>query len=230
VTHLFQVAAEVAMEPPLSMSAEDLQTARESVIAAFRPLGPDDVVLGQFDGYRETEGVAADSTTDTFVAARLWIDTDRWHGVPFLMRTGKQLAASQQQVSLIFRDPDDGPLHHQLPKVGNVLSVSVAGSGSVRLRVVVKEPGAEFSLTCAETELPLGTIAEGDPLPPYVKLIHDVIVGDRSLFTRPDGLGSAWDTITPVLNARPDVQPYARGSWGPDQASELAGPDGWLIN
>ena len=229
VTHLFQVAAEVAMEPPLSMSAEHLQTARETVIAAFRPLSPDDVVLGQFDGYRETEGVAADSTTDTFVAARLWIDTDRWHGVPFLMRTGKQLAASQQQVSLIFRDPEDGPLHHALPQVGNVLSVSVAGSGSVRLRVVVKEPGAEFSLTCAETELPLGTIAEGDPLPPYVKLIHDVIVGDRSLFTRPDGLGSAWDTITPVLNARPDVQPYARGSWGPARAIELAVPEGWLI-
>ncbi|BEP15157.1 glucose-6-phosphate dehydrogenase [Acidothermaceae bacterium B102] len=229
VTHLFQVAAEVAMEPPVSMSAEDLQTARESVIAAFRPLGPDDVVLGQFDGYRETEGVAADSTTDTFVAARLWIDTDRWHGVPFLLRTGKQLAKSQQQVSLIFRDPEDGPLHHQLPKVGNVLSVSVAGSGSVRLRVVVKEPGAEFSLTCAETELPLGAIAEGDPLPPYVKLIHDVVVGDRSLFTRPDGLASAWDTITPVLNARPDVQPYARGSWGPDKANELAAPDGWLV-
>ena len=229
VTHLFQVAAEVAMEPPLSMSAEDLQTARESVISAFRPLGVDDVVLGQFDGYRETEGVAADSTTDTFVAARLWIDTDRWHGVPFLLRTGKQLAASAQQVSLIFRDPEDGPLHHQLPKVGNVLSVSVAGSGSVRLRVVVKEPGAEFGLTCAETELPLGAIAEGDPLPPYVKLIHDVIVGDRSLFTRPDGLGSAWDTITPVLNARPDVQPYARGSWGPDEANELAAPDGWLV-
>ena len=94
VTHLFQVAAEVAMEPPLSMSAEDLQAARESVIAAFRPLGQDDVVLGQFDGYRETEGVADDSTTDTFVAARLWIDTDRWHGVPFLLRTGKQLAES----------------------------------------------------------------------------------------------------------------------------------------
>ena len=229
VTHLFQVAAEVAMEPPLSMSAEDLQSARESVIAAFRPMGPDDVVLGQFDGYRETEGIAPDSQTDTFVAARLWIDTDRWRDVPFLLRTGKQLAESKQQVSLIFRAPDDGPLHHQLPKLGNVLTVSVAGSGSVRLRVVVKEPGADFTLTCAETELPLGSIADGDPLPPYVKLIRDVIVGDRSLFTRPDGLASAWDAITRVLDNRPAVVPYARGTMGPAEADELAAPDGWLI-
>jgi glucose-6-phosphate 1-dehydrogenase len=229
VTHLFQVAAEVAMEPPRSMSAEDLQTARESVISAFRPFSPADVVLGQYEGYRDTQGVAADSTTDTFVAARLWIDTDRWRGVPFLLRTGKQLAASQQQVSLIFRDPEDGPLQHELPTVGNVLSVSVAGSGSVRLRVVVKEPGAEFTLTTAETELPLGAIQDGDPLPPYVKLIHDVIVGDRSLFTRPDGLASAWNAITPVLDDRPEILPYARGSWGPPAAIELADPDGWLI-
>jgi glucose-6-phosphate 1-dehydrogenase len=228
VTHLFQVAAEVAMEPPLSMSAEDLQSARESVISAFRPLAPDEVVLGQFEGYLDTKGVAAGSTTDTFVAARLWIDTDRWHGVPFLLRTGKCLAASKQQVSLIFRAPDDGPLHDELPALGNVLTVSIAGSGSVRLRVVVKEPGADFELATADTELPLGTVDRADPLPPYVKLIHDVVVGDRSLFTRPDGLGSAWDAITPLLDDRPAVQPYARGSWGPDSAATLAAPEGWL--
>jgi glucose-6-phosphate 1-dehydrogenase len=229
VTHLFQVAAEVAMEPPPSMSAEDLQTARESVIAAFRPISPDEVVLGQYDGYRETKGIAPDSTTDTFVAARLWIDTDRWRGVPFLLRTGKQLAESAQQISLIFRHPDDGPLHHELPPLGNVLTVSVAGSGSVRLRMVVKEPGAKFTLTCAETELPLGKIADADPLPPYVKLINDVVIGDRSLFTRPDGLASAWGAITPLLDHRPEVQPYARGSWGPAAADEIAAPDGWLL-
>jgi glucose-6-phosphate 1-dehydrogenase len=230
VTHLFQVAAEVAMEPPLSMSAEDLQSARETVIAAFRPLSPDEVVLGQFEGYRDTKGVAPDSTMDTFVAARLWIDTERWRGVPFLLRTGKQLAASAQQVSLIFQAPDDGPLHKEAPDLGNVLSVSLAGSGSVRLRVVVKEPGADFVLTCADTELPLASIADADPLPPYVKLIRDVIVGDRSLFTRPDGLASAWDAITGVLDHRPPVQPYKRGSWGPAEADELAAPDGWLID
>lgn len=90
VTHLFQVAAEIAMEPPATLGADDLQTARESVIAAFRPLDTAEVVLGQYEGYRDVEGVADDSSTDTFVAARLWIDTERWHGIPFLLRTGKK--------------------------------------------------------------------------------------------------------------------------------------------
>jgi glucose-6-phosphate 1-dehydrogenase len=230
VTHLFQMAAEVAMEPPLSMSAEDLQAARETVIAAFRPLHPDDVVLGQFDGYRDTEGIADDSATDTFVAARLWIDTDRWHGVPFLLRTGKQLAASHQHVSLVFRAPDDGPLQHRLPALGNVLTFDVEGDGELRLRMLVKEPGADFTVIAATTDLPLSSVHDADPLPPYVKLIRDVIVGDRSLFTRPDGLASAWDAIVPVLRERPEVQPYPRGSWGPKAADELAGPDGWLVD
>ncbi|MDQ1635416.1 MAG: glucose-6-phosphate 1-dehydrogenase, partial [Frankiaceae bacterium] len=113
VTHLFQLAAEVAMEPPASLAAEDLQSAREQVIAAFRPLTAEETVLGQFEGYRDTEGVADDSDQNTFVAARLWIDTPRWRGVPFLLRTGKQLAKSEQRVSLVFHKPD-GPLKDQV--------------------------------------------------------------------------------------------------------------------
>src|SRR4051794_11033098 len=110
VTHLFQVAAEVAMEPPASLAPADLLAARESVLSAFRPLDPTtDVVLGQFDGYRAIDGVAAGSTTDTFVAARLWVDTDRWRDVPFLLRTGKRMACTAQRVSLVLR-PVDGPI------------------------------------------------------------------------------------------------------------------------
>ncbi|MHA3701586.1 glucose-6-phosphate dehydrogenase [Jatrophihabitans sp. YIM 134969] len=229
VTHLFQVAAEVAMEPPASMAADDLQAAREAVIGAFRPLSKDDVVFGQFEGYRDTEGIADDSTTDTFVAARLWIDTPRWRGVPFLLRTGKQMAQSEQQVSLIFHRPDDGPLHGETPDLGNVLTVKLSGSGAIDLRMVVKEPGPEFTLTCATTDLPLADVHDADPLPPYVKLINDVVLGDRSLFTRPDGLGHAWDAIAGILDDRPKPLPYARGSWGPESAALLAGPDGWLL-
>jgi glucose-6-phosphate 1-dehydrogenase len=228
VTHLFQLAAEVAMEPPASMQAADLQAARESVIAAFRPLAKDDVVLGQVDGYRETEGIAADSTTDTFVAARLWIDTDRWRDVPFLLRTGKQLAASEQQVSLIFRGPE-GPLSHAAPGLGNVLILRLSGSGSITQRLVVKQPGADFALTTTDGDISLESLPRADPLPPYVRLIHDVVIDDRSLFTRPDGLGHAWDAITGILEDRPDVLPYAPGSWGPAAADELASPDGWLL-
>jgi glucose-6-phosphate 1-dehydrogenase len=229
VTHLFQLAAEVAMEPPASLAAADLQSAREDVIAGFRPLDPAEVVLGQFEGYRDTDGVAKDSTTDTFVAARLWIDTPRWHGVPFLLRTGKQLHADAQQISLLFREPS-GPLAEHLPADGTVLTLSVSGSGAIDLRVVLKRPGPELALTTGTARLQLEDVPDGDPLPPYVRLIHDVITGDRSLFTRPDGLAHAWDTITPVLDARPQVQPYDRGSWGPAVAAELAAPDGWLLD
>jgi glucose-6-phosphate 1-dehydrogenase len=226
VTHLFQLAAEVAMEPPASLGAADLQAAREEVIGAFRPLDPAEVVLGQFDGYRDTDGVADDSDTDTFVAARLWVDTPRWHGVPFLLRTGKQLAAGAQQVSLVFAEPS-GPLAD--PPPASVLTVSVSGSGAVDLRLVVKRPGPELTLTTGTARLPLEDVADADPLPPYVRLIHDVLTGDRSLFTRPDGLGHAWDAVAPLLAARPPVQPYPRGSWGPEAARDLAGPDGWLL-
>ena len=128
VTHLFQVAAEVAMEPPASLDAAGLQAAREKVIGCFRPLDPHEVVLGQFDGYREVPGIDPHSGRDTFVAARLWIDNPRWRDVPFYLRTGKRLAASKQRVSLILREPA-GPLSGQLPRRGNVLSLSLAGDG-----------------------------------------------------------------------------------------------------
>jgi glucose-6-phosphate 1-dehydrogenase len=228
VTHLFQLAAEVAMEPPASMSSEDLQAARESVIAAFRPLKADDVVLGQFEGYRDTEGVADDSEQNTFVAARLWIDTPRWRDVPFLLRTGKQLARSEQRVSLVFREAD-GPLAGKLPALGNVLSVSLSGSGAVKLRMLLKEPGPDFSMSEADTVFDLSKIKDADPLPPYVRLISDVLTGDRMLFTRPDGLSHAWDAITPLLQNPPAIHTYPRGSWGPKAAEQLAAPDGWLL-
>ncbi|MEO6880999.1 MAG: glucose-6-phosphate dehydrogenase (NADP(+)) [Mycobacteriaceae bacterium] len=227
VTHLFQVAAEVAMEPPISLDAEDLQSAREEVIAAFRPLDPSEVVLGQFEGYTETEGIADDSTMDTFVAARLWVDTDRWHGVPFLLRTGKELAVGAQTVSLVLREPD-GPLKG-VPSSAGVLQFSLTGDGEISLSVVLKEPGPELKLTQAATVLKLDSVEGGTPLPPYARLLHDVLLGDRSLYTRPDGLAHVWEVAQPLLDARPPVQGYAKGSMGPEAADELARPGRWLI-
>ena len=104
ITHLFQVAAEVAMEPPASLDAADLQPAREKVIKSFRRIDPAEVVLGQFAGYRDVPGVAAKSQQNTYVAARLWIDNPRWRGVPFYLRTGKRLAETKQRVSVILRN------------------------------------------------------------------------------------------------------------------------------
>jgi glucose-6-phosphate 1-dehydrogenase len=227
VTHLFQVAAEIAMEPPASLDAGDLQTARESVIGAFRPLDPADVVLGQYDGYRATDGIADDSTTETYVAARMWVDTDRWRGVPFLLRTGKRLARSQQVVSLLFRDPV-GPLR-DLPANGNVLQFSLAGSGMVSVRMVVKEPGVTLEFGVSDADIDLASVKDAHPVPPYARLIHDVLMGDRSLFTRPDGLSHVWEVAAPLLEHKPAPVPYPAGSWGPKEADALAEPDGWVL-
>ena len=227
ITHLLQVAAEVAMEAPASMGADDLQSAREEVIACFRPLDPAEVVLGQYEGYRDVPGIADDSTTDTFVAARMWVDNDRWRGVPFLMRTGKRMAGSTQRVSIVLREPKDAPF--DVPVDGGVLTLSLAGNGEVLLSMVVKEPGAGLSLTTTDARIVLGDVAGAAALPPYVRLIHDVVIGDRSLFTRPDGLAHAWAVIQPLLDHRPPVQPYPQGSWGPAAAAELAAPDRWLL-
>ncbi len=227
VTHLFQVAAEVAMEPPASMAAADLQAAREGVIAAFRPLAAEDVVLGQFDGYADYDGVAEGSQTDTFVAARLWVDTDRWHGVPFLLRTGKRLAVSKQRVSLVLRTPD-GPLTH-VPPQGNVIALSLQGGGELDVDVVVKAPGPDLELVAGASAMSLGELGAGNPLPAYGALLRDVLTGDRSLFTTAEGLATAWAAVESILDDRPPVQPYAPGSMGPAAADELPGPGGWLV-
>jgi glucose-6-phosphate 1-dehydrogenase len=228
VTHLFQVAAEVAMEPPASLEALDLQTAREKVIGCFRQLDPGEVVLGQFDGYRDVPGVDPQSTQDTFVATRLWIDNHRWRDVPFYLRTGKRMAVSKQRVSLILREPS-GPLSGQLPRDANVLSFSLAGDGEIDLSLVAKKPGPALDLDVAHASIPLASLPGADPLPPYVRLIHDVLIGDRSLFTRPDGLAAVWKVAQPLLSKPPQVNSYATGSWGPAQAADLIAPGRWLV-
>jgi glucose-6-phosphate 1-dehydrogenase len=227
VTHLFQVAAEVAMEPPASFGAADLQAARERVIKKFRPLDPDEVVLGQFTGYRDVEGIKGRSRTDTYVAAKLWIDNPRWRGVPFLLRTGKRMAQSAQRVTLVLRTPE-GPFG-RLPEGSNVLSFSLAGDGEIDLALLAKKPGVALDLEEASVRLPLANLPDAEPLPPYVRLIHDVLVGDRSLFTRPDGLAAVWKVAGPLLANRPRLASYAPGSWGPARAKKLAAPYGWLL-
>ena len=225
VTHLLQVAAEIAMEPPASLEAGDLLAARESVISTFRPIDPADVVLGQYDGYRDVEHVAEDSETDTFMAARMWVDTERWQGVPFLMRTGKRLAVSEQRVTLVLKPLSDGPVADPPP---TAIGLSLQGAGELDIEVVTKRPGLENTLSSGTASLPL---SHGDDLdlPAYATLILNVLKGDRSLFTSPEGLAATWRTLAPLLEHRPKVQPYAQGSWGPEGAQALPGPDGWHL-
>ena len=229
VTHLFQVAAEVAMEPPRKLDAANLGKAREDVIAHFRPLDPaNDVVLGQFEGYRDIEGVPDDSTTDTFVAARLWVDTERWEGVPFLLRTGKRMAGSAQQVTLVLRTPDE---LFGSPVGPNRVVVSLAGSGELKVdddrqeaRRVPRardrdgQPGAgrrRAGRVPAAVRRAAGGRARRRP--------HPVHHGRRA--------GGRLDRVRPAARRRAARRPSRTrsGSWGPESADRLAEPHGWVL-
>jgi glucose-6-phosphate 1-dehydrogenase len=227
VTHLFQLAGEVAMRAPASLGPEHIAEAREEVIGCFRPLTYDDVVVGQYEGYRDIEGVPKDSRTETFVAARLWVDNDRWRDVPFLLRTGKCLAASHQRVSIRFQEPSEAL--PGLPRGGNTLGFELSGDGEIELTLVTKKPGPTMELATGAAVLPLGTALGSSGLPAYSRLIHDVLIGDRSLFTRPDGLRHVWEVASRLLEDKPEPIVYPRGSWGPEEARALAGKQGWVL-
>jgi len=116
-----------------------------------------------------------------------------------------------------------------LPRDANVLAFSLAGDGEIDLSLVTKKPGPALDLDVAHAGIALAGLPGADPLPPYVRRIHDVLLGDRSLFTRPDGLASVWDVAEPLLSRPPQVRPYAPGSWGPDEARDLVAPGYWLL-
>jgi glucose-6-phosphate 1-dehydrogenase len=227
VTHLFQIAGELAMDPPHCLEPDCMAEAREAIIGCFRPLSASDVVVGQYDGYRNTTGVPVDSRTETYVAARMWIDNERWKGVPFLLRTGKCLIESRQRVSVVFKDAIPG-LPGQ-PGGGSVLGFELSGDGEIELGLVIKQPGLEKALGVGTTKLLLGSPGKGPSLPAYSLLLHDVLTGDRSLFTRPDGLEHVWTVADEILKNKPEPVSYAPGSWGPREAAELASPYVWVL-
>ncbi|UNX53927.1 glucose-6-phosphate dehydrogenase [Georgenia sp. TF02-10] len=230
VTHLFQVAAQVAMEPPPDLrDPASIIDAREEVLGAFRPLDPArDVVLGQFAGYTDIDGVPAGSTQDTFVAARLWVDTDRWRGVPFLLRTGKRMARTEQRITLVLKPPP-GPLAGEVTEP-NTIEIGFRGDGEIRLGVTVKTPGPDLTYSAGTAVLELDDVPGGEPISAYASLLHDALVGDRSLYTTAAGLRSAFTAFAPLQGpARPDPLPYPPGSWGPAGARRLAAPYRWML-
>ena len=185
------------------------------------------MVVGQYQGYRDLEGVPKGSRTETFVAARLWVDNDRWEDVPFLLRTGKCLAESHQRVSIRFKEPAE-----TLPEPAlrlQQLSFELSGDGEIDLSLVTKKPGPTMALAAGSAILPLGTAFGSSGLPAYARLIHDVLLGDRSFFTRPDGLHHVWEVAAALLDNKPEPIIYPRGSWGPREARGLAGEDGWIL-
>jgi glucose-6-phosphate 1-dehydrogenase len=230
VTHLFQVAGQVAMEPPADLrDPNSVLTARETVLRSFRPLDPvQDVVLGQFEGYRDIEGAAPDSKQDTFAAVRLWVDTERWRGVPFLLRTGKRMARKTQRITLVLKPPY-GPLASELD-APNTIEICFSGDGEIQLGITVKTPGPDLSYSSGKAVLELDDVPGGEPISPYASLIHDALIGDRSLFTTAEGLRAAFTAFAPLQGpARPDPVPYVPGSWGPDEARRLAAPHRWML-
>ncbi|MCF6386808.1 glucose-6-phosphate dehydrogenase [Mycobacterium sp. MBM] len=225
-THLCQLLGFVAMEPPQRVDADALRDAKAEVFEALRPFHPDQVVFGQYDGYRDEDDVAADSTVETFVALSAFIDNDRWRDVPFYLRTGKVLGDNRRTVTLTFRSPAVGPFGGgaQHP---NRLVLELTDQPAIGAHLAVKRPGPELELIPVGVSFDVGDAVTDDVgLEAYERLLLDVMRGDQTLFTRADEVDRLWQVCQPVLDAPPAVHAYPPGSWGPQAA--LALTDWWL--
>ncbi len=234
VTHLFQLLGFVAMEPPVRMDAGALRDEKAKVFEAVRPLDPARVVFGQFEGYADEEDVAEDSCVESFAAVEVAVDTWRWAGVPFLLRTGKAMAEARRTITIAFREPPlrmfglgNGTRDAARP---NALVLELKDTPTMRLELLAKAPGAEVALVPAAMELGLVDPShEEERLEAYERLLHDVMLGDHTLFTRADEVERLWEVAAPVLERRPEVHGYAQGSWGPEAALGLPPAPGWRL-
>jgi glucose-6-phosphate 1-dehydrogenase len=226
VNHLMQVVAASAMEVP---SRADADTLKNSVAALFHSVesaSPEHYVRGQYDGYQSIDGVAADSTTETYAALRLEIENWRWSGVPFFIRTGKCLPATQTELRLVFKRPPRLGFARGRESEANQLVVRLDPSTGVRLIVDAHRADVGGS---APITLDVEFAAEGGEGPtPYEVLLHAALVGDSKRFTRQDAVEETWRVMQPLLDAPPPVHTYAPGSWGPEAAEQLvAGYGHW---
>jgi len=234
VTHLFQVLAFVAMEPPTSLSAQSLRAEKLKVYEALKPIDVQHVVRGQYEGYRSEPGVAADSQTETMVAVRVEVDNWRWHGVPFFLRSGKAMGASRQVIVLGFQPPPLRmfPAHRKDVPYGrqNEIVIDFADPGAIKVNFLAKVPGAELTLGNAEMAFYYkDSFVESHALEGYEHLILMAMVGDQSLFTSSDGIERVWEISEPLLQNPPPVEPYAKGSYGPDSIKRLIAPYHWHL-
>jgi glucose-6-phosphate 1-dehydrogenase len=236
VTHLLQVLGFVAMEPPNSFDATDLAAERGKVFDAMAPIQPTDAVRGQYAGYRDENGVAPDSDTETLVAVRASVDNWRWTGVPFFLRAGKRMAESRHQLTLVFRRPPRvlfplDPRHASESFDSDHLTFELGEPGSIAADFLAKVPGPALRLGEARMSFSYAD-AFGGPislLEPYERLIHDVMLGDRTLFTTSNAIERLWEVSAPLLKDPPAVQSYEAGSWGPGAIDELIAPRRWNL-
>ncbi|MBU1425808.1 MAG: glucose-6-phosphate dehydrogenase [Gammaproteobacteria bacterium] len=223
--HLFQVVALLAMEPPAYQSFAAVHSEKAKVFQAMRPLVPDDVVRGQYSGYRREPGVAKKSDVETFCALRLFIDSWRWAGVPWYLRSGKYLASTAAEVLVELKAPPQRLFDDSAPVEGrtNYLRFRLSPNSAIALAARVKCDGKAF--VGEQRELLLLDEHDGAETP-YERLLSDAMAGDGALFTREDAVEAAWAVVDPVLARHQPVLPYKPGSWGPKQADALIAADG----
>jgi glucose-6-phosphate 1-dehydrogenase len=236
VTHLFQVLSFVAMEPPVSLNAKSLMTEREKVFEAMKTLEPADVVRGQYAGYREEEGVAADSDTETFVALRAFVDNWRWEGVPFFLRSGKRLADTHHLLTIAFSEPPRRMFPIDCTQVAEEyghdhLTFELGDPGSISASFLAKVPGPKMQLGQAHMRFSYADSFGGPEraLDAYERLIYDVMVGDRTLFTTSAAIERLWEVADPIVREPPPVEIYAPGSGGPEATEALLAPHRWHV-
>ncbi len=236
VTHLFQVLGFVAMEPPTSLDPKALGIEREKVFDSMPPLRPENVVRGQYDGYREEDGVAADSDTETFVAVKAFVDNWRWEGVPFYLRSGKRLAQSKHLLTVAYTQPPRRMFPLDCDQVAESfghdhLTFELGDPGSISASFLAKVPGPTIRLGEAHMHFSYADTFGGaeHALDAYERLIHDVMVGDRTLFTSSDAIERLWEISAPVLEEPPPALSYEPGSWGPVTSDELIAPRRWHL-
>jgi glucose-6-phosphate 1-dehydrogenase len=233
VTHLFQVLGIVAMEQPTSLSAKPLRDEINKVFDSLRVLDPVPVLRGQYEGYLDVPGVAPDSTTETFVALRAWVDNTRWKGVPFYLRTGKCMAESKQLITIGMREPvmeifpDQRSGQHD---EGNRLLIDFKDPGSIHAYFLAKEPGPEMTLGEARMHFHYReSFQEKNNLEAYERLLLEVMLGNQALFTRSDGIERLWEVAAPVLEHPSPIEIYPVGSWGPAGIDKVVKPDHWTL-
>ena len=227
--HLFQIVALLAMEPPAERDFAAVHREKAKVLRAMRPLHRDDLVRGQYAGYRKEPGVAKNSDVETYCAMRLSIDSWRWEGVPWYLRSGKYLAETATEVMVELKPPPQRLFADSAPATGraNYLRFRLSPGAAIALAARVKLAGKDF--VGDQRELYLCEEQPGEE-PPYERLLGDAMAGDGALFAREDAVEAAWAVVEPVIKTHHRARPYKRGSWGPKEADAFIAPDGYWHN
>ena len=222
--HLFQVLSNLAMEPPVRTDSESIRDEKVKVLKAIPALSANDVVRGQFRGYRSENGVAADSKVETFVALRLQIDSWRWQGVPFYIRAGKSLPVTCTEVVVRLRRPP--PVYQGMQVDSNYCRFRISPEVTLAIGANVIAPGEE---TVSQTAEMVGTqLPRADEMDAYERVLGDAMHGDRTLFAREDYVEEAWRIVDPLMKDAPPVHEYEPGTWGPKEVdSRVTPPGGW---